>query len=602
MNAAALAVLLTAVLGVSSMACSQTPSISAATPADRLPPTGGPGPATLARQLAEYEAESNKTIVELQPFRETASVAIQDGSGRQGTATLIDLNPRVNAWFLLRLHWSESDRSEDFHLENIRPRAQTLVLTSGGDLEVSAQGKAIACGLWSDREPGVLRRARESGLPYAPLCGERLYLRNQVAGTFTLIERVTDVLRDHVWGGDQIVTFVREHAFRDAFAETCRAGAEVREPEALASMPRSAQVRDADLGTCLDPPDLGIDVKSAPAELQLGGWYAVNHTPGVFLSLMRPSAVSERILESYRNRVNSLDAAEAEALDYLVAMDLSQFDLHYALGTDHPRVGWSERILPQERDPHLSGPDGIGSVAPVVVDGMVSPADINTTVAAFAAGFKREHGAFRYGVLAEQNHGSHYGFMQRGATFSKLQPGLATLYVRIGGFVDMKTWTAADQSQQGDIEDARQNGVALIDIDPQTQQSAPGALVNQWGPGNWSGSESEQLRTLRAGACLQESAAGRFLIFGYFSTATPSAMARVFQAYGCKYAMLLDMNALEHTYFALYVYEQGRFTVEHLVQGMAVVDRKGNERLAPRFLGFPDDRDFFYLTRREGLP
>jgi hypothetical protein len=79
-------------------------------------------------------------------------------------------------------------------------------------------------------------------------------------------------------------------------------------------------------------------------------------------------------------------------------------------------------------------------------------------------------------------------------------------------------------------------------------------------------------------------------------------MARVFQAYGCKYAMLLDMNALEHTYFALYVYEQGRFTVEHLVQGMAVVDRKGNERLAPRFLGFPDDRDFFYLTRREGLP
>jgi len=66
--------------------------------------------------------------------------------------------------------------------------------------------------------------------------------------------------------------------------------------------------------------------------------------------------------------------------------------------------------------------------------------------------------------------------------------------------------------------------------------------------------------------------------------------------------MLLDMNALEHTYFALYIYEQGHFTVEHLVQGMAAVDRKGKERLAPRFLGFPDDRDFFYLTRREVLP
>ena len=79
-------------------------------------------------------------------------------------------------------------------------------------------------------------------------------------------------------------------------------------------------------------------------------------------------------------------------------------------------------------------------------------------------------------------------------------------------------------------------------------------------------------------------------------------MARVFQAYGCRYAMLLDMNALEHTYFALYAHENGRFVVQHLIQGMAVVDRKGGDQLAPRFLSFPDDRDFFYLTRRERSP
>ena len=29
-------------------------------------------------------------------------------------------------------------------------------------------------------------------------------------------------------------------------------------------------------------------------------------------------------------------------------------------------------------------------------------------------------------------------------------------------------------------------------------------------------------------------------------------MARIFQAYRCDYAMLLDMNALEHTYLAMY--------------------------------------------------
>jgi hypothetical protein len=39
--------------------------------------------------------------------------------------------------------------------------------------------------------------------------------------------------------------------------------------------------------------------------------------------------------------------------------------------------------------------------------------------------------------------------------------------------------------------------------------------------------------------------------------------------------------------------------VEHLIEGMAEVDRKGGDELAPRFLSFPDDRDFFYLTRRK---
>ncbi len=54
-------------------------------------------------------------------------------------------------------------------------------------------------------------------------------------------------------------------------------------------------------------------------------------------------------------------------------------------------------------------------------------------------------------------------------------------------------------------------------------------------------------------------------------------MVRVFQAYGCCYAMLLDMNALEHTYFALYTRSQGQILCQHLVH-----------------------RDFFYLVTREG--
>jgi hypothetical protein len=92
----------------------------------------------------------------------------------------------------------------------------------------------------------------------------------------------------------------------------------------------------------------------------------------------------------------------------------------------------------------------------------------------------------------------------------------------------------------------------------------------------------------------------QFLIYAYFSSATPSAMARTFQAYDCDYAMLLDMNSQEHTYMALYVHdEEGEEDMrwEHLVSGMAEAD-PDNGRIA-RFIQAPDNRDFFYLLRRQ---
>jgi hypothetical protein len=63
--------------------------------------------------------------------------------------------------------------------------------------------------------------------------------------------------------------------------------------------------------------------------------------------------------------------------------------------------------------------------------------------------------------------------------------------------------------------------------------------------------------------------------------------------------MHLDMNALEHTYLAVYVQRENTRAVEHLVSGMEEVDRTVRGELAPRFLSYPDDRDFFYLTRKQ---
>ena len=251
------------------------------------------------------------------------------------------------------------------------------------------------------------------------------------------------------------------------------------------------------------------------------------------------------------------------------------------------------------RVPGLPGPDGIGTISPLVATGIVNPAEAARAVSTFTGGFKRSHGAFKYGDFAYRNRGSHYGFIENGVVLSRLQPGLATVVVRAGGTVEMKSWSEADNQYLGDISQARQNGVPLIEWDAAAQKPVPGGLVARWGAGNWSGSADTKLRTLRAGAAVQQTGSKRFLVYGYFSTATPSAMARVFQAYNCRYAMHLDMNALEHTYLALYHREGSHLLVQHLIRGMDVLDKADKGVYIPRFLGYSDNRDFFYVMKRE---
>ena len=555
-----------------------------------------------AAQWAEYDADTPKSIVELQPFRRSSAIAVDTAGGVHLTVTLTNLNPQINAWFLLTLHATGEAGTRSYHIENIQPQTQVLALDQSypDGLRITSSGRTANCALWPEGQPTVLDRARQSGLPDAPICNDRLYLRNATTGTYTNIERITNVLRDHVWGGDKIIGFIKDDFFKDAFIERGTSGPSGT-PRAAASEidgPMPASLNDVFGAVFIHPETLAIALESNSAALPLGRWNPVRDAPGIFLSAMEPQATASVLLGSYKQSVNTLDSVEAGAVDYLVALDLSQFDLAFALGTDHPRVGWSIRTLDSMRNPRLPGPDGIGSVAPLILNGIVSPSWVGRTVAAFAGGFKREHGAFHFGALAVKNSGSHYGFIEEGVIFSKLQPGLATLMVTDTGAVQMKTWTRADDASLEHIKYARQNGVPLIETDAATGLSRPGAWVNQWGPGNWSGSNDERLRTVRAGMCLQEAGKTTYLIFGYFSTATPSAMARVFQAYGCRYAMHLDMNALEHTYFALYTKKDGTVSVQHLIAGMAEVDRKGPRQIAPRFLSFPDDRDFFYLVRK----
>ena len=564
--------------------------------AQRLPPGAA------AQQAAEYRADVPKSIIELQQFRISGSVRIEDASGKPAIATLVNLNPQIGAWYTLTINWSGAHEPTSYHLDAANPR-QPVTLAPGDPYALRVRPNPLAepCTLWSRDARSALDEARATNLPYAPICGQALYVRNPVVGHATSLERITDFLRDHVWGGEHIVTVVKEEFLRDRQLEEIHPHAAQRELErgVSASGPSPIRIDPSSANVTILPEHLGIEIEAAGGELEVGRWYAVTDFPGVWLSALAPGAIERALLARHEASVNALDPVESKALVYLVAFDLRRLDLNFVLGSDHPRLGWSDRPPASVRNPALPGPDGVATSAPLVTNGLVGPWHTASTVAAFTGGFKREHGAFRFGPLAWKNHGSHYGFIEQGVVFSKLQPGLATLAVLNDGSVELKTWTSSDDSILPRVRYARQNGVPLIEYDEARGSGAPGPLVNDWAQGNWSGSSTADLRTLRAGICMQTTEAGRFLIYGYFTDATPSSMARTFEAAQCGYALHLDMNALEHTYLALYLRRGPQLVVEHLSDGMAVVDQHVGTEVVPRFLAAPDNRDFFYLTRRD---
>ena len=546
-------------------------------------------------QAAEYNAEVSKSIVELQQFRETSSIRIAAKDG--GAATLVNLNPQIGAWYLLKLAWKGGPEAV-YHLENAKPVAQKLVLDGSG-LAILTGKNRYSCDLFSG---DALAQAKASKLIYAPLCNGRIYLRNSASGYRSTLEATTDFLRDHVWGGEKIIELGRV-LLEDAHRET--GTLQPKTPAASAGprpgLPANALIDSQFRAQTLAAHNLGIDL-GGPEKTGMtpGVWYPAAGNPGVYVSIVQPNLVAPEILRSYKSTINSLDSVESAALCYLIAFDLDGFDLGFALGTEHPTLRWSDRVPQQARDPKLPGPDGVGSMAPLLSTGLVNPRDAARTVATFTAGFKRTHGAFKWGELSLKNHGSHYGFIENGVVFSKLQPGLATVFALDDGSVRMKTWEEADNGLLRRIKYARQNGVALVEFDQARRATAPGSLVARWGPGNWSGSQDAKLRTIRSGAAIQKSNGKQFLIYAVFTSATPSAMARVFQAYQCDYAMLLDMNALEHTYCAQYRRTGSKMTMGHLIQGMSQVDKRApSGESLPRFLAYPDNRDFFFVMRRE---
>jgi hypothetical protein len=518
----------------------------------------------------------------LQPWRNAQEAMAADGT----TYRLTSLNPYVNSWFVLDVDTPDGRRIS-YHLENADPETWQVALTEEDGaaairVEDVETGDVILCSPWR----GELAEARATDLPYAPICDWSLFLRNPVNGNRTTREAVSDFLRENVVFGDSIVNLIKGAFYEDAFMVSSEE-LDVADEE---------EVSGVDLlgNALLDRapvmrPYMGFDLVDAEAGMQAGSWYEVEGAPGIFASVMQPGMIARSLFDV--PGANWLDGVENSADVYLVAFDMSRFDIGYELGTDHPNLGWSSRPSHRHRAP---GPDGFARPDPLVLNGTLNPELVEDVAAAFTGGFKRDHGAWRFGDYATFNWGNHYGFMQDGVMLSRLWPNLATLYFTTDGEVRMETWTEEHMDLLPNVVMARQNGVPLI------EDGVPGSRVTSWGGGNWSGSAEANLRTLRAGACMRTIEGRPFLIYAYFSSATPSGMARTFQAYQCDYAMLLDMNSQELTYMALYQHDGEALEAQHLVQGMAEVDVRGSRGTRiPRFVSAPDNRDFFYLVRRD---
>lgn len=568
------------------LAAAATLAVLAAVPAqaDTMAPWYAPA-ATRAAQFAAYSDDFRRSVVEFQPFR-----AELTGTGADGTPLrLTSLNPYVNAWFVLETGEGRAARS--WHLENAAPELFTVSLGEDGrSLTVTSEASSVVCAPWE----GELEDAADSNLPYAPICDQHLFLRNAGSGSRTTREAVTEFLRGYVPFGESLINLIKDTLYEDAYLTSAQEMNEAEAGAVVASLGRALLRRAPVMRS-----NLRVDLVGADStQMETGSWYAVQNAPGIYASVMQPGLVAEDLMRI--SGANGLDGVENGSDVHLWAFDMSRFDLRYEIGTSHPSVGWSPRPSGSGRDYSLPGPDGFDDLEPLNMTGMLNPVFMDRLAGIFAGGFKRDHGAWRMTDFAYTNHGHHYGFVVNGVVLSRLQPGLATLYVLQDGSVNMETWSEQSNVLLPHIRFARQNGTPLIEPNAEGV-GVPGSQVRSWMGGNWSGSAEAQLRTLRSGVCVRRVEDRQFLIYAVFMSVTPSGMARTFQAYQCDYGMLLDMNSLDLTYSAIYPREPGSpdFEIVHLDRRMAESDSRHRDGTPMgRFIEFSDNRDFFYLLRR----
>ena len=204
---------------------------------------------------AQCQSATPRTIVQMQTYRCSTSIPAKFQGDQLGVATLVDLNPNIKSWYLLTLEGADASARAPYHLENPLPRSQSFRLDKSfpSGILIDSENGTVSCALWSGT-PMVLEESRRAGKPYASLCDGRAYLRNPAIGKATRLEQATEFLREHIWGGDRIVSFVRREFYQDAFLEKG-----LTQPEALARATLPT-LPDAPSAASLNPAYVAVSV------------------------------------------------------------------------------------------------------------------------------------------------------------------------------------------------------------------------------------------------------------------------------------------------------------------------------------------------------
>lgn len=498
---------------------------------------------------------------------------------------LTNFNPFINKWFLLKTQTrGKNAETKVFHLENL-DRLNRLSLDSKGiAIKSATSGKRNACPLWGESSFQIHEfDFKTSNNPYFSLCQGNLYLRlaRESDTKLSLTEWTTQILRQKSWG-ESLISMVKPIVvrFRSESAQSTqlpRIHQPVFKPVPISSVLLEARMDQNMVDLVSSTNNLGFSLaKGTPKLLSYGKWYATQMHQGIRVSLFTPGMVAPAIFKTYKKRVWPLQKEELENMVYLTAYDLSKYTVNYVMGTQHPDVNLA-------RSNNTAGQENLNAI------GSIPPYQMMASIGVFVGGFKSRHGYFKSGP----HKGKKYGYIQNGVVLSPMRSGLATIYADIDGHVNIIKWATDQRFQRRlyhTIISARQNGVLLI------ENEKPSKFVRRWSQGNWSGDVKGRFITMRSAVCIQESSHQRHLIFAAFMAATPSAMARVLQAYSCKVAMQLDMNAHMYMHNALFKFSppSKQPTVEYLHTEMEYP--KGIKR--HRFILDNNNRDFFYLIKK----